>query len=69
MFEAERTAQEPNGLFLSPHTINALFGTLATNPDGSLADIEIGTQVLTTDEVANVVQAIKLVPPAPFNLA
>ncbi|HOY79576.1 MAG TPA: hypothetical protein PLN33_17295 [Hyphomonadaceae bacterium] len=69
MFEAERTAQEPNGLMLTPETIKALFGTSTTKPDGSLADIEIGTQVLTTNEVANVVQAIKLVPPAPFNLA
>lgn len=69
MFEAERTRQEPNGLVISSENLSALLGSPGIEPDGSMARIETGTQLLTTEEVAHVVKAIKEAPPAPFNLS
>ena len=69
MFESPRTMQEPNGLMLTPESLTTLTKALVGSPDASLAATKIGTVDLTADAVAEVVQAIKAAPPAPFNLS
>jgi hypothetical protein len=69
MFEAPRDSTEPNGLILTPQTIELLPKVLGADCESSTNEVEIGTAALTPDEVKLVAQAIKAAPPAPFNLA
>jgi len=69
MFEAPRDTEEPNGLILTPQTFEVLPEALGVDPETPPDEVEIGTAMLTHDEVKLVVQAIKAAPPAPFNLS
>lgn len=69
MFEAPRTAAEPNGLMLTPDTLTALPASLGIGCDNQDASPEIGTGPVTLEEVAGVVEAIKAAPPAPFDIS
>jgi len=69
MFEAPRDAKEPNGLILTPQTLEELPAALGFDPVTPPNKVELSTEKLTTKEVNLVAQAIKAVPPAPFNLA
>ena len=69
MFEAPRTANEPNGLILTPATTKALPEALGIDPATTGKQAEIGVAPLEASEVAKVVDAIKAAPPAPFDLS
>lgn len=69
MFEAPRTPDEPNGLILTAETIENLPEALGAVRDGPSEEIEIGTALLQPTEIKRVVEAIKLAPPAPFDLS
>jgi hypothetical protein len=69
MFEAPRGQVEPNGLILTPQTLESLPEALGVDPDKPSAKTEIGAAVLKPEEIAKVVAAIKAAPPAPFDLS
>ena len=69
MFEAPRGIEEPNGLILTPLTLKALPQALGLDPEKPAGAVEIGTNLLKSEEVAKVVAAIKAAPPAPFDLS
>lgn len=68
MFEAPRDSKEPNGIVLTPQTMELLPNVLGVDPKTPTNEVEIGTATLTPDEVKLVAQAIKAAPPAPFDL-
>ncbi|MEF8766697.1 MAG: hypothetical protein ABTS16_01925 [Candidatus Accumulibacter phosphatis] len=69
MFEAPRDTDEPNGLLLTQETLQRLPEALGVDPEHPAADGEIGAEPLHPEDVAAVVEAIKAVPPAPFDLS
>jgi hypothetical protein len=69
MFEAPRSKAEPNGLILTPQTLQDLPQALGVDPQTSPAQIEVGTVLVVKEELAKVVEAIKAAPPAPFDLS
>jgi len=69
MFEAPRGKSEPNGLILTPQTLQDLPESLGVDPESSPGKVEVGTALLIKEEVARVVAAIKAAPPAPFDLS
>jgi hypothetical protein len=69
MFEAPRDTDEPNGLLLTQETLQRLPEALGVDPEHPEADGEIGAEPLHPENVAAVVEAIKAVPPAPFDLS
>ena len=69
MFEAPRGEDEPNGLILTPATTQALPEALGIDPASTSKQPEIGVAPLEAAEVAKVVEAIKIAPPAPFDLS
>ena len=69
MFEAPRDSNAPNGLALTPQTLEALPDALGIGLTASPDDAELGTALLRHEEVANVAEAMKSSPCAPFNLS
>lgn len=69
MFEAPRQDEEPNGMVLTPQTLNDLPHAMGVDLEKPNTPAEIGIVALKLDEVEKVVAAIKAAPPAPFNLA
>lgn len=69
MVEAPRDATAPNGLALTPQTLDALPDALGIGLTSSPEDAELGTALLRDEEVATVAEAMKMSPPAPFNLS
>ncbi len=69
MFEAPRGKSEPNGLILTPQTLQDLPKALGVDPECPPDEVEVSTVPVVKEEVAKVVAAIKAAPPAPFNLS
>ncbi len=69
MFEAPRGKSEPNGLILTPQTLQDLPKALGVDPECPTDEAEVGTDAVFKEEVGKVVAAIKAAPPAPFNLS
>ena len=69
MFEAPRSEAEPNGLVLTPQTLQDLPQALGVDPQSPPEQIEVGTVLVVKEELAKVVEAIKAAPPAPFDLS
>jgi hypothetical protein len=67
MFEAPPEAAQPNGLVLSPTTLNDLPAAVVQGTSGKSATV--GAAKLQAAEVAEVVAAIRAAPPAPFDLS
>ncbi len=69
MFEAPRTGEQTNGLFLSPQTLSEMPMALGVDPEQRGSQPQIGIAVLEKEAVEQVVAAIKAAPPAPFDLS
>lgn len=69
MFEAPRTAVEPNAIVLTPQTFKALPEALGIDPQKPMQTAEIGASLLQVQEVATVVAALKAVPLASFDMS
>ena len=69
MFEAPRTASEPNAIVLTPQTFKALPEALGVDPQKPMQTAEIGASLLRVEEVATVVAALKAVPLASFDMS
>lgn len=69
MFEAPRTTAEHNGIVLTPQTFKALPEALGVDPQKPEQTAEIGTSLLKKEEVAAVVEALKAVPLASFDIS
>ena len=69
MFEAPRSEAEPNGLMLTPQTLQELPRALGVDPKTTPEQVEVGTVLVVKEELAKVVEAIKAAPPAPFDLS
>ncbi len=69
MFEAPRGESEPNGLILTPQTLQDLPQALGVDPQSRPEHLEVGTVLVVKAEVAKMVEAIKAAPPAPFDLS
>jgi len=69
MFEAPRTGEQTNGLFLTPQTMTEMPMALCVDPEQRGAQPQIGKAVLEKKDVELVVAAIKAAPPAPFDLS
>lgn len=69
MFEAPRTATEPNAIVLTPQTFKALPEALGVDPQKPMQTAEIGASLLQGEEVATVVAALKAVPLASFDMS
>ena len=69
MFEAPRGASEPNGLILTPQTLQELPQALGIDPQTPPVQIEVGKVLVVKEELAKVVESIKAAPPAPFDLS
>jgi len=69
MFEAPRSKSEPNGLMLTPQTLQDLPQALGVDLKSPPEQIEVGTVPVVKEELAKIVEAIKAAPPAPFDLS
>lgn len=69
MFEAPPGVDEPNGLVLTPNTLEYLPMALGVDPEEPGDEADIGLADLKVADVAKVVAAIKAAPPAPFDLS
>jgi len=69
MFEAPRGKSEPNGLILTPQTLQDLPQAMGVDPQSPPEQIEVSTAPVVKEELAKIVAAIKAAPPAPFNLS
>lgn len=69
MFEPPRGKDEPNGLRLTVATLEQIPEALGISVDGSALLAEVGTRSFASKQVDEIVESIKAVPPAPFDLS